>query len=1247
MSEENEWELSKENVQPIRQGRHFSNLSASLQSSEDQLAQIRKEKQQFEDELRTYSGEDPLEVWYRYLVWTEQNCVKGGKENNLEKLLENYLKQFTEEKRYHNDPRYVSAWIRYANMCKDPSDIFNYMFDQKIGNELSCFYESWAWILEQMGNTKKANLIYQEGIKRRSEPMDLLERKYNNFQMRVARGLAGKIMDDAPEESVEKRAALGQLKTMSRKVPVNRADNTALKPRGLGLQSIKPAQVGQSFQIFNDENQDPSLPGQQGDWSDVPTKAAVNKENERKAGVWSKAKIPCKTVAPPPTPSFTPFIDETADQPMATPRKLPEVGNQVLSARKPLKHTDNLHNLRHETNDPTQRSMYCKDKVYCGAEEYSLEEIRAAKWFSKKKKEEDKRRLEEEQQLIDEQREQLRRNQLMLQQEAEQFRMRQQTLQQEHQAILEQCKSEIQRQQEEFKREREMMIQQQKEILEKEIEERMNAGLAAAGGSGNREKSSSKQLNFVEMNESSSRPTQNSILQTQSPLETLSKKPLTSLSDMTDTKVSPSVSYGYQENSLERPSQQCTVPSISFQSEKPSLPNVFQPRAKQDCSSVKPAEEVHPAQGHLSFSEVQNNSHRTPINKSMAMSSAGGRNSGGRQSMSEPSPTVNTKEAMQLVMGMFNASLAIDANLGWEDDDDDNMVTAPPVSQAPVSNAPFTIFTDDQMDTGERNENAVNRLSNKSTDFIGQRKKGLNRGGQQSVCKDNFETMEYEGKMEAIESQARDDITICPIGTNQSFAAAARVASTPFNRDKTLDSLSDVSRISAHSDAKTSLQIYTDSHLHTSKEEIKDLSPIMEGSNEESSGNHGQSTVNSVFIKSHTSHVAMDTDFCDLPKFEDLNQSTHVIDITKYTPSPSIHLQIKPRNPFDENDIDKFLHTSSPPLESKSNYYERDELLPEIRVANMIDLGQDTFIAEELVGKGGYAKVYKISSYDYLNEYGEDSPETLALKVQSPPCPWEFYICNELQNRLTQINNPVDITPAMMNARKGYFFNNCSCILTDYHAQGTLLDLVNKLTKSNSTVGEALAMYVTIEMLYMIEYLHKCQIIHGDVKPDNFLLIDIPKLKSSTDPTVVFGGASRCMQLIDFGQSIDMSKYPKGTTFMAKVKTSGFQCIEMQTDRPWTYQTDLFGLVGTIHVLVFRKYMQVYQSYGEWKITSSLVRSWNVPLWKKLFHECLNIPSCEEIPDISVIRKEFEEYFCNNLLDKYNSIQNALSLQLL
>ena len=37
------------------------------------------------------------------------------------------------------------------------------------------------------------------------------------------------------------------------------------------------------------------------------------------------------------------------------------------------------------------------------------------------------------------------------------------------------------------------------------------------------------------------------------------------------------------------------------------------------------------------------------------------------QSLTAPSPTVCTKEAMNIVMGMFNSSLNIDKNLGWDD----------------------------------------------------------------------------------------------------------------------------------------------------------------------------------------------------------------------------------------------------------------------------------------------------------------------------------------------------------------------------------------------------------------------------------------------------------------------------------------------------------------------------------------------------------------------------------------------------
>ena len=38
---------------------------------------------------------------------------------------------------------------------------------------------------------------------------------------------------------------------------------------------------------------------------------------------------------------------------------------------------------------------------------------------------------------------------------------------------------------------------------------------------------------------------------------------------------------------------------------------------------------------------------------------------------------------------------------------------------------------------------------------------------------------------------------------------------------------------------------------------------------------------------------------------------------------------------------------------------------------------------------------------------------------------------------------------------------------------------------------EPVMIYMTIELLHMIENLHRCQIIHGDIKPDNFLVLKL------------------------------------------------------------------------------------------------------------------------------------------------------------
>ena len=75
--------------------------------------------------LRSYSGDDPLEPWDEYIKWTEQAFPNGGKDSNLQVLLEKCLSQFKGQERYKNDARYVSCWIklvrsqRTLRQCRD------------------------------------------------------------------------------------------------------------------------------------------------------------------------------------------------------------------------------------------------------------------------------------------------------------------------------------------------------------------------------------------------------------------------------------------------------------------------------------------------------------------------------------------------------------------------------------------------------------------------------------------------------------------------------------------------------------------------------------------------------------------------------------------------------------------------------------------------------------------------------------------------------------------------------------------------------------------------------------------------------------------------------------------------------------------------------------------------------------------------------------------------------------------------
>ena len=167
-----------------------------------------------------------------------------------------------------------------------------------------------------------------------------------------------------------------------------------------------------------------------------------------------------------------------------------------------------------------------------------------------------------------------------------------------------------------------------------------------------------------------------------------------------------------------------------------------------------------------------------------------------------------------------------------------------------------------------------------------------------------------------------------------------------------------------------------------------------------------------------------------------------------------------------------------------------------------------------ILGKGGFAKVFAASKQD--TEGGMNSTISgidAVLKVQKPANDWEWMVCREVQDRVRP-----DIRAAFMSAPRNYSFDNGGIFVTYHQKLGTLLDIVNITKKCGvqKSCIEPMAVYFTIEMLGMVEALHGADILHADIKADNFLLqyIPVPNL-AATSAEEMFSGQAPSLQLID------------------------------------------------------------------------------------------------------------------------------------
>ncbi len=146
--------------------------------------------------------------------------------------------------------------------------------------------------------------------------------------------------------------------------------------------------------------------------------------------------------------------------------------------------------------------------------------------------------------------------------------------------------------------------------------------------------------------------------------------------------------------------------------------------------------------------------------------------------------------------------------------------------------------------------------------------------------------------------------------------------------------------------------------------------------------------------------------------------------------------------------------------------------------------------------------------------------------------------------------------------------------------------------------------------------MHTAGFIHGDMKIDNCLLRmdDCDTiLNVRYDPTGNGGWKYHGVKLIDFGRTVDTNMFPSGQEFLGDWKTNKGDCIEAQEGRPWTYQTDYFGLAGIFHCLLYGKFLETTfnDEDGIVQLRHPLKRYWQEKLWVPRLRDSLEFLECE------------------------------------
>ncbi|KAL3653456.1 hypothetical protein CASFOL_003137 [Castilleja foliolosa] len=136
-------------------------------------------------DIKSYNGLDPLLPWLRGIRKMKETLPPQLLKEKLPRFLQKCSETFLTDRRYSNDLCYLRVWLQLMDFVDDPKAILKTMEKNRIGMKKSLFYQAYALYYEKMKKFEAAENIYHLGVQNLAEPIDELQKSYEQFLHRV------------------------------------------------------------------------------------------------------------------------------------------------------------------------------------------------------------------------------------------------------------------------------------------------------------------------------------------------------------------------------------------------------------------------------------------------------------------------------------------------------------------------------------------------------------------------------------------------------------------------------------------------------------------------------------------------------------------------------------------------------------------------------------------------------------------------------------------------------------------------------------------------------------------------------------------------------------------------------------------------------------------------------------------------------------------------------------------------------